>query len=140
MIEAETTAADLCSRDGFPRPHQALPRRVASQQNSSQFRLTVAVRSQTESAPCRFQCYQFEALTNSGELQWTVKEACLKCGRIDFAKERANTVSAGCSSIRQIKSCVQPVCLFARPASHRLGPSASEIMAAMEIAMMFSTE
>jgi hypothetical protein len=69
-----------------------------------------------------------------------LKKACLKCGRSDFAKERANTVSAGCSSIRQIKSCVQPVCLFARPASHRLGPSASEIMAAMEIAMMFSTE
>ena len=40
------------SRDGFPRPHQAFPRRVASQQNSSSFRLTVDVRSQTESAPC----------------------------------------------------------------------------------------
>jgi hypothetical protein len=74
MIEEETTAADLCSRDRFPHPRQAIPRRVAPQHSSSLFRLTEDVRSQMESAPCGFQCYQFDALTISGELQFLAND------------------------------------------------------------------
>jgi hypothetical protein len=72
MIEEETTASDLCSRDRFSHPRQAIPRRVAPQHSSSPFRLTEDVRSQMESTPCGFQCYQFDAITISGELQFDI--------------------------------------------------------------------
>ena len=40
------------SRDGFPRPRQAIPRRVAPQQSSSPFRLTEQHTSQWELPLC----------------------------------------------------------------------------------------
>src|SRR6056297_2881571 len=61
------------SRDGFPRPRQAFPQRVAPQQSSSPFRLTTYDRLHLDHAPCSVRNIQSQAPTISGELQFPLE-------------------------------------------------------------------